>query len=106
MLACWALRFLESCQKSQHWRRCTAGEKRHPHRYIAFCNNCELVSLPDNLANEFLQFRGLMWSLHCHRRWFSGKSDVWRLCSDIVDIMDGRSWSIAEKKKVTSKSTS
>ncbi len=35
-----------------------------------------------------------------YRKWFAGKSDVWRLCSDIVDIMDGRSWPIAQKKKV------
>ncbi|CAK0786003.1 hypothetical protein CVIRNUC_009216 [Coccomyxa viridis] len=35
-----------------------------------------------------------------YRRWFAGKSDVWRMCSDIVDIMDGRSWSIAERAKV------
>ena len=35
-----------------------------------------------------------------YRRWFAGKSDVWRLCSDIVDCMDGRSWPIAERKKV------
>lgn len=37
-----------------------------------------------------------------YRRWFAGKSDVWRLCSDIVDCMDGRSWPIAELKKVLS----
>ena len=37
-----------------------------------------------------------------YRKWFAGKSDVWRMCSDIVDIMDGRSWPIAQKKKVTS----
>ena len=36
-----------------------------------------------------------------YRKWFAGKSDVWRLCSDIVDIMDGRSWPIAQRKKVS-----
>jgi hypothetical protein len=38
-----------------------------------------------------------------YRRWFAGKSDVWRLCSDIVDCMDGRIWPIADRKKVLSR---
>lgn len=35
-----------------------------------------------------------------YRRWFSGKSDVWRLCQDVADCMDGRTWPAKDKQKV------
>ncbi|CAL8466107.1 g5643 [Coccomyxa elongata] len=35
-----------------------------------------------------------------YRRWFSGKSDVWRLCQDVADCMDGRTWPAKDRQKV------
>ena len=34
------------------------------------------------------------------RRWFSGKSDVWRLCQDLAECMDGRTWPDKDRNKV------
>jgi hypothetical protein len=36
----------------------------------------------------------------CTLRWFSGKSDVWRLLQDLADCMDGRVWPAKDKPKV------
>lgn len=37
----------------------------------------------------------------CHSgRWFSGKSDVWRMCQDLAECMDGRVWPATDKDLV------
>ena len=53
-----------------------------------------------NLQNECAVNWVLDVLLTCVRRWFSGKSDVWRLCQDLAECMDGRVWPAKDRDLV------
>ncbi|CAL5228490.1 g11635 [Coccomyxa viridis] len=74
-----------------------AGDKRPKGLKFAIIDNGHARLLGSKVPGKLPEVPALE---KMYRKWFAGKSDVWRLCSDIVDIMDGRSWPIAQKKKV------